>query len=204
METRSSALRDQASSGLDKDLRLACAAVVGSGFTGIGPITMRVMALVLAVAFGTPLSASGQVPVKVLSPPEQLEALQDSDPKEAANKKLVYDFWREVFVGRDMSKAEQYLAESYIQHNPNVPTGRASFVAFFGRKPKEPARPAIDDLVAILGDGNLVTLAFRRELPDPAKPGATYTSTWFDMFRIEGGKIAEHWDYGTKSVPGAR
>jgi predicted SnoaL-like aldol condensation-catalyzing enzyme len=28
--------------------------------------------------------------------------------------------------------------------------------------------------------------------------GQKYTSTWFDMFRIENGKIAEHWDPATK------
>jgi len=154
----------------------------------------------LAISLG---AVSAQVPVTALSPEQQLEALKDVDPKEAANKKLVYDFWREVFVGRDMTKAETYMAESYIQHNPNVPTGRAPFVAFFGTRPSQPAKPAIDDLVAILGDGDLVTLAFRRELPDPTKPGSTYTSTWFDMFRIENGKIAEHWDYGTKQPPAA-
>ena len=164
---------------------------------------MRFVALALAGAFVVPLAAQAQVPVVALSATEQLEALKDSDPKEAANKKLVYDFWREVFVGRDMSKAEVYLAESYIQHNPNVPTGRAPFVAFFGSRPSQPAKPAIDDLVAIVGDGDLVTLALRRELPDPSKPGSTYTTTWFDMFRVESGKIAEHWDYGTKATPPA-
>lgn len=165
---------------------------------------MRFAVFMLAGALAVSSSAFAQVPVTVLSPAQQLEALQDNDPQEAANKKLVYDFWREVFVARNMAKAEQYMDENYIQHNPNVPTGRAPFVAFFGRRPAEPPKPAIDDLVAILGDGNLVTLALRRELPDPTKPGTTYTTTWFDMFRIENGKIVEHWDYGTKVAPTAR
>lgn len=163
----------------------------------------KLVAPVLAAFLAGSFPALAQVPVVALPPAQQLEALKDSDSKEAANKKLVYDFWREVFVARDMSKADQYLAENYIQHNPNVPTGRAPFVAFFGSRPSQPAKPAIDDLVAIVGDGDLVTLAFRREMPDPANPGATYTTTWFDMFRVENGKIAEHWDYGTKAAPGA-
>ena len=37
-----------------------------------------------------------------------------------------------------------------------------------------------------------------REHDDPAKPGQKYSTTWFDMFRIEDGKIAEHWDVATK------
>jgi predicted SnoaL-like aldol condensation-catalyzing enzyme len=38
----------------------------------------------------------------------------------------------------------------------------------------------------------------RRELPDLEHEGQTYTTTWFDMFRVADGKIVEHWDYGTK------
>ncbi|MBL8703017.1 MAG: nuclear transport factor 2 family protein [Alphaproteobacteria bacterium] len=144
--------------------------------------------------------ASAQVPVTALSPEKQIDALKSADPKEAANKKLVYDFWREVFVGRDMSKAETYMAESYIQHNPNVPDGRAAFVSFFSKirqpKPIEPRVAA--PLVAILADGDLVTLVFARELPEPSDATKKYTTTWFDMFRIENGKIAEHWDPAVK------
>jgi hypothetical protein len=33
---------------------------------------------------------------------------------------------------------------------------------------------------------------------DPRNPGEPYTTTWFDMFRIEDGMIAEHWDYGRR------
>jgi predicted SnoaL-like aldol condensation-catalyzing enzyme len=45
---------------------------------------------------------------------------------------------------------------------------------------------------------DLVVLALRRELPDLEHEGQTYTTTWFDMFRVADGKIVEHWDYGTK------
>ena len=39
-------------------------------------------------------------------------------------------------------------------------------------------------------------MAFVNQQKDTA--GAAYTTTWFDMFRIEDGKIAEHWDCDTK------
>ena len=71
---------------------------------------------------------------------------------------------------------------------------------FFGQFETQPVKPEIDDLVTLIAEGDLVILAFRRELPDPRSPGKTYTTTWFDMFRIEDGKIVEHWDYGTKST----
>ena len=53
--------------------------------------------------------------------------------------------------------------------------------------------------VLVLCDGrDLVVLAFRRTLPDLEHEGQTYTTTWFEMFRIADDKIVEHWNYGTK------
>ena len=92
------------------------------------------------------------------------------------------------------------MAEGYIQHNPNVPTGRAAFIDFFSKNvAPQPIEPRVKaPLVAILADGDLVVLAFAREAVDPKDSAKKYTTTWFDMFRLEGGKIAEHWDPATK------
>jgi len=154
--------------------------------------------LVVAVLFAASPALRAQVPV--LANPNQEQMLTGSDAKAVGNKRLVYDFWREVFEGGHMELAEKYMAESYVQHNPNVPTGRAAFVEFFSKvaKPK-PIEPRIKaPLVAIVADGDFVVLAFAREVPDPKDATKKYTTTWFDMFRIENGKIAEHWDPATK------
>jgi predicted SnoaL-like aldol condensation-catalyzing enzyme len=126
--------------------------------------------------------------------------LASADPQLAANKRLVYDFWREVFEGGHMELADKYLADSYIQHNPMVPTGRAAFVEAFSKRVKPVAiEPRIKSpLIAIVAEGDRVVLSFVREYDDPAAPGKKYTTTWFDMFRIENGRIAEHWDPATK------
>jgi len=155
---------------------------------------MRAFAATLLVGLCVALSARAQLPVQPAA--DQARLLESPDPRLAANKRLVYDFWREVFEGGHMELAEKYMAESYIQHNPNVPTGRAAFVDFFSRngapKPIEPRIRA--PLVAVVADGDLVVLAFARRMADPSDPAKKYTTTWFDMFRIENGKIAEHWD----------
>nr|WP_236599887.1 nuclear transport factor 2 family protein [Ramlibacter alkalitolerans] len=139
-----------------------------------------------------------QVPVQ--GSPDQDRMLASADGRVAANKRLVYDFWREVFEGGHLELADKYMAEGYIQHNPNVPSGRAAFVSFFGRiaRPKPVENRIVAPLVAILGEGDMVVLAFARENPDPKNPGQKYTTTWFDMFRIENGRIAEHWDPAQK------
>jgi len=156
---------------------------------------MRTLPL-LVIALALEISAVAQLPVEAHRRPQEL--LPSGDPQLAANKKLVFDFWREVLVARHVDRAPLYLAEGYIQHNPNVATGRAAFVEFFGQSPPQPIKESIDDLVRIVAEADVVVLAFRRELPDLAREGQTYTTTWFDMFRIADGKIVEHWDYGTK------
>ncbi len=149
------------------------------------------LAFLLAIAGNAALA---QVPVTAAR--DHAALLASADPKLAANKRLVYDFWREVFEGGHLELADKYLTESYIQHNPNVPTGRAAFVEFFGRfaKPRAIAQTVGAPLVAITAERDLVVLSFVSERQDPKDPSKSYTTTAFDMFRIEGGKIAEHWD----------
>ena len=84
-------------------------------------------AVVITCCIAIPLRAEAQVPVE--SSPDHAKLLQSADPRLAANKRFVYDFWREVLEAGHMDLAPKYLAESYIQHNPNVPSGRAAFIS---------------------------------------------------------------------------
>jgi predicted SnoaL-like aldol condensation-catalyzing enzyme len=62
-------------------------------------------------------------------------------------------------------------------------------------RPARPIEPTITfPVIAIMAEGNLVMVATVSYAPDPAAPGNKYAGTHFDMFRIAGGKIAEHWD----------
>ncbi len=144
------------------------------------------------------LPSLAQVPVTANA--DHKAMIASKDPKLAANKKLVYNFWREVFEAGHMELAPQYMTEGYIQHNPNVATGRKAFVDFFSqfKKPQPIVDKVTAPLVSITAEGDLVTLTFVSEQKDPKDPTKTYTTTWFDMFRIENGKIAEHWDCMTK------
>jgi predicted SnoaL-like aldol condensation-catalyzing enzyme len=150
--------------------------------------------LTLACVLVLPLKARAQVDVQPA--PNQAQLLGSVDDRLAANKRLVYDFWREVLEAGHMDLAPKYMLESYIQHNPNVPTGRAAFIEFFSKmsKPKPIEATIKAPLVAVVAEGDLVVLSFVRKAADPKDKTKTYTTTWFDMFRVEGGKIAEHWD----------
>jgi len=153
----------------------------------------RFLALALAGLTGL---AGRPAHADVLASASHEALLASPDARLAANKRLVYDFWREVLEGGHLELADRYLTESYIQHNPNVPTGRAGFVTFFSQfsQPHDIAARINAPLVSITAEGDLVTLSFVSRLPDPTMSGASYTTTAFDMFRIENGRIAEHWD----------
>jgi predicted SnoaL-like aldol condensation-catalyzing enzyme len=160
---------------------------------------MKRAGLLIAVLLGCSMSAA-RAQVAVTPNPDHESMLQSKDPRLAGNKRLVYDFWREVFEAAHMDLAPNYMAETYIQHNPRVPTGRQAFIDFFSkvRKPS-PIEPKVKaPLVAMTADGDLVVMAFVREYPEPQDPSKKYTTTWFDMFRIVDGKIAEHWDPAVK------
>jgi predicted SnoaL-like aldol condensation-catalyzing enzyme len=132
---------------------------------------------------------------------DQEKLVSSTDPHLAVNKRLVYDFWREVLEAGHMEFAEKYMTKSYIQHNPTVPTGRDALVKFFSSfvKPKAIEAKIQAPLVTIVAEGDYVILSFVREVAEASDPTKTYTTTWFDMFRIENGKIAEHWDGAEKT-----
>lgn len=157
-----------------------------------------IVVLFLSIFYFSAPEACGQLPVKPLALQAQL--LKSSDKKLAQNKKLVYDMWREFLEAGHMEVAEKYFAETYMQHNPNAATGRKAVVEFFSKftKPVAIADSIKGKLVSIVAEGDLVVLSFVRELKDPNDATKNYTTTWFDMFRIENGKIAEHWDSAEK------
>ncbi len=87
-----------------------------------------------------------------------------------------------------------------MQHNPNAPTGKKALVEFFSKwtKPVEISDSIKSQVVAIVAEGDLVVISFVSERSDPKDKNKKYTTTWFDMFRIENGKIAEHWNSSEK------
>jgi len=139
-------------------------------------------------------SAAAQLPVELH--PKQTELLPNADEPLAANKRLAFDFWREVIQAHHADKASTYVADAFIEHDASGNSGRDGLAATLGRRPAQPVKATVDELVSIVAERDLVVLAFRRVLPDLEHEGQTYTTTSFDMLRITGGKIVEHWGSG--------
>jgi predicted SnoaL-like aldol condensation-catalyzing enzyme len=148
-------------------------------------------------------TAHAQVPPT--GSPDQLSMLKSPDPILARNKKLVFDFWRIVYEGGHLDQAPKYMAETYIQHNPNVKSGRAAFVELFSKqRPPKPVEPLIKvPVISIVAERDIVMVSYARKVRDRLKPDHIYFMTWFDVFRIDDqGLIAEHWDPSEMWVDG--
>lgn len=138
-------------------------------------------------------AARAQEPVVAVAEPEAL--FVDEDPQLHANKQLALHFMRELLQCNHWERAPEWLSERYLQHNPNGRSGRAGIMAFFTRTRErtENCGKLTSPVVAVLADGDYVTVVMPREYPHPTNAGQTYTSTWFYLWRIVDGKLDEHW-----------
>jgi predicted SnoaL-like aldol condensation-catalyzing enzyme len=132
----------------------------------------------------------------------QFAMLESQRSQLANNKRLVFDMWRHIIDAGREEVADLYLREDYIQHNPNLATGRDAFKAYISARDDLPIETSIRrPLVAVIAEGDLVVQAIMLEHPHPSREGETYTTTWFDMFRVVDGRLAEHWDASTRAAP---
>ena len=81
------------------------------------------------------LSGMGLLSAESINPPTMPQTAPMTK-QEKKNLDMVLEWWRVVIQNRQLDQTSKYQAEDYIQHNPNVNTGRAGFVEFFGKLPK--------------------------------------------------------------------
>jgi predicted SnoaL-like aldol condensation-catalyzing enzyme len=126
--------------------------------------------------------------------------------EEEANKKVVYEFYRQVWETGNAELLPQFYAADFKEHNPAVPPGGldglARYLKFRFPTPKPAGKELQNPPAMVQVDGDLVTWTFRRDAKDP-KDGSTYNSYWFDTYRIKNGKVVEHWDAATRQAPPA-
>jgi predicted SnoaL-like aldol condensation-catalyzing enzyme len=110
-------------------------------------------------------------------------------PNPARNKAVVRDFYDLAFNQRKPEEAAaRYLGPYYLQHNPGAADGGPAFVAFVKRFVK--AYPSLHyDFIREAAEGGLVAIHSRLI----RKPGDRGMAV-MDFFRLENGKIVEHWD----------
>jgi predicted SnoaL-like aldol condensation-catalyzing enzyme len=161
---------------------------------------LAILILALATLPWFASQAIAQEPVVAADNPESL--FTSPDPKLNANKQVALHIMRDLLEANHWELADKYLTAEYIQHNPNVASGRDGVVKYFTatRKPSPIPEKMKTKIVAVIAEGDLVTVATPREYSDPRNPSKKYSTTWFDMWRIKDGKADEHWDGATISA----
>jgi predicted SnoaL-like aldol condensation-catalyzing enzyme len=90
------------------------------------------------------------------------------------------------------------MTERYIQHDPNIASGLEPVKKFMKAYPLPEGMKI--PVFAVVAEGDMIVVASAKVLPNPGKPGQSYTTTHFEMWRFEGMKVDEHWD-GLKIGP---
>jgi predicted SnoaL-like aldol condensation-catalyzing enzyme len=110
-------------------------------------------------------------------------------------KAVVSRFMNEFYVEKRVREAfETWVEPGYIQHNPMAQTGRDAAIAFL--EPFFKSHPDIHySIKRIIADGNLVAV-HSHGVFNPGERGLAIV----DILRVEGCKIAEHWDVA-QAVP---
>ncbi len=104
------------------------------------------------------------------------------------NKELAQRAVNAMFVDFDVEASEALLAPDYIQHNPGVPTGAAPLLGFLPALQEAGLRVTTH---RVFGEGDLVVMHSTYE---NAQAFGAETLVGFDVFRMENGRVAEHWD----------
>jgi predicted SnoaL-like aldol condensation-catalyzing enzyme len=130
----------------------------------------RVIGVLAAAAAFVALSATAQS--------SQLEA----------NKRVAIEFYDAAINRKDFAAASQYLGSRYTQHNPTAadgPEGLRGFIDFL--KARYPNQRG--EIKRVIAEGDLVVLHVHSTRGDDT-PGRAIV----DIFRVENGKVVEHWD----------
>jgi len=113
--------------------------------------------------------------------------LLDRD-KSQENKRLVKNFVTDILVKGDMKKLSVYFeGDNYLQHNPNIGDGLSGLERAFEAMSNQGISMEYTKVHKVLGEGNFILVVSEGALADQP-------TSYYDLFRVENGKIAEHWD----------
>jgi predicted SnoaL-like aldol condensation-catalyzing enzyme len=110
------------------------------------------------------------------------------DAQQEANRKAVLAFYEKGLNQKDVDAALAYVGDRYVQHNPNAADGPEGFRKFIGFL-REKFPNSHSEIKRSFVDGDYVIL----HVNAVREPG-TKGNAIIDIFKLENGKIVEHWD----------
>jgi predicted SnoaL-like aldol condensation-catalyzing enzyme len=104
------------------------------------------------------------------------------------NKELVRQFVEDILVNGKLDKlAGYYDGDNYIQHNPQIADGLTGLSQALQFMAEHGITLRYDKIHKVLGEGNFVLVVSEGSFSEQP-------TSFYDLFRVENGKIAEHWD----------
>ena len=108
--------------------------------------------------------------------------------KTEENRELIKNFLYDVMQGNNLDKTQDYFdGDKYIQHNTGIADGVSGLNDALGALAKQGISMVYDKVHMVLAQGNFVLAVSEGTF------GGEPTS-YYDLWRVENGKIAEHWD----------
>lgn len=118
---------------------------------------------------------------------DNLQPIEDLDKTEE-NRELVKNFLHDVMMGKAPEKTPDYFEDGkYIQHNTGIADGLEGLGAALAALAEQGIQMIYDEVHQVLAQGNMVLAVSEGTF------GGAPTS-YYDLWRVENGKIAEHWD----------
>lgn len=105
-----------------------------------------------------------------------------------ANKKTVVEFYEKGLNQKDFEAASQYFGPRYLQHNPTAADGIEGFKKFIAFL-REKFPDSHSEIKKVFADGDYVILHVHA-----VREKGTRGNAIVDIFKLENGKIVEHWD----------
>ncbi|WP_172794730.1 nuclear transport factor 2 family protein [Aliivibrio sifiae] len=110
--------------------------------------------------------------------------------KTEENKAIVADFVNTILMNGDMAKINQFIDnedDAYLQHNPNIADGLSGLGIALGELTKANMPMSYTTNHKVFGEGNFVLSISEGIFMNKHV-------AFYDLFRLDNGKIVEHWD----------
>lgn len=109
-------------------------------------------------------------------------------PRTEANKTVVQQFFETAFVADRIDQVDRFFDDgALLQHNQHGADGLAALRTMISRRNETGTTIQVDRVEKVLGQGNFVLLMV--SVTTDAGPAGL-----FELFRVEDGHVAEHWD----------
>lgn len=116
--------------------------------------------------------------------PTQVTDLEQTE----SNRETVQNFVEEILIGRRLEQLDDYLRKDFVEHNPRLSDGISSLRAALSEETGEgDFKVRYQRIHRLLAEGNFVLSICEGYLDG-------VHASFFDLFRLDGGTLVEHWD----------